>query len=366
LNHDMPRPHLPYLQRETGRGKTFWYVRTSRETPRIRIHGEYGSDRFNAEYQAAISGSPVVRKSLTTAHKGSLKWLADKWRESSDWHMKADATKRQRENILHRIMQDNGDLPFTKIKDSDIVDGRERRMKTPFAANNYLKTVKALFAWAKSMKLVSVDPAKDVELLSRKTEGHEPWTANDVDLYRACWPLGTRQRVAFELLYTTGLRRGDAVIVGRQHIGKDGRIRIKTEKTGHAIAIRIVPALASVLGVGPIGDLAFITGEKGGPLTKESFGTQFRHWCDKAGVSKSAHGLRKLAAIETAEGGASEMELNASFGWSTKEQSSTYTRNAQAEKLADQAAEKRAGNKSIPEQNMTLPNAQKEAKKTAC
>jgi hypothetical protein len=43
--------------------------------------------------QAAISGSPVVRKSLTAAHKGSLKWLVQQWKQSSDWHMKANATE---------------------------------------------------------------------------------------------------------------------------------------------------------------------------------------------------------------------------------------------------------------------------------
>ena len=361
----MPRPHLPHLQREVSRhGKTMWYVRTSRDTPRIRIHGDYGSEQFKAEYQAAISGNPTVKKSLTVVHKGSLKWLVDRWRESSDWHLKARSTRRQRENILLHILAANGDLPFAQIKDSDIVSGRERRMKTPFAANNYLKTMKALFAWAKEMKLVKDDPAKDVAMLARKTEGHEPWTPEDVEQYRSMWAQGTRQRVAFELLYTTGLRRGDAVTVGRQHVGRDGRIRIKTEKTGHSIAIPISTTLLQTLENGPCGDLAFIAGANGRPLTKESFGNFFRQWCNKAGVTKSAHGLRKLAAIETAEGGASEMELNAAFGWSTKEQSSTYTRNAQAAKLADQASEKRAGNKSIPEQPAVLSLTSKQGGKT--
>lgn len=343
----MPKPRKPYLHREiTRHGKIVWYFRRSLSEMRIRIHGGFGSSDFESAYDAALAGMPLVRKSLTP-HKGSLAWLVMTWKQSSDFCLKARSTRRQRENILKHVLAGNGHLPFADIAESDIVAGRERRMKTPFAANNYLKTMKALFAWATSVKLISSDPARAVSMLPRKTSGHPPWTIDDVEAYRCTWPLGTRQRVAFEVLYATGLRRGDAVALGRQHVGRDGRARIKTEKTGHAISIPVTQHLVDVLRQGPTGDLAFITGANGKPLVKESFGTIFREWCDAAGVSKSAHGLRKLVAIESAEGGASELDLNAFFGWSTKEQSSTYTRNAQAEKLADRASEKRSGNKSI-------------------
>ena len=74
----------------------------------------------------------------------------------------------------------------------------------------------------------------------------------------------------------------------------------------------------------------------------------FREWCKAAGIDKSAHGLRKLAAAETADGGGSEIELQKAFGWSTMGQSSTYTRNANAEALSKSAAGKRFRNASIP------------------
>ena len=72
-----------------------------------------------------------------------------------------------------------------------------------------------------------------------------------------------------------------------------------------------------MLEAGPIGDLTFITGDSGRPLVKESFGTKFRHWCDEAGVTASAHGLRKRAASEAAEAGAADQQLDKMFGWST-------------------------------------------------
>lgn len=355
MNTDMPRPRPMYLNPEkTRHGKIVWYVRLNRHTPRIRINGNYGSEQFVAEYQAAIAGVPVVRKSLI-AHKGSLRWLVDRWRDSSDWYGTASATKKQRDNILSHILDANGDLPFAQLTEAAILAGRERRMKTPFAANNYLKTMRGLLGWAKKSDLIKENVAANVGLLSRKTEGYIPWTAEDVANYRAAWAIGTRQRVAFEVLLCTGLRRGDAVRLGRQHVGTDGIARLKTEKTGKAISVPLAAPLLEALAVGPIGDLAFIVSTLGQPYTKESFGIRFREWCDAAKVKKSAHGLRKLAAIEVAEGGGSEMQLQALFGWATNEQSSVYTRMANRDQLAIEAMAKREGNNSIPAPLFKIP-----------
>ena len=142
------------------------------------------------------------------------------------------------------------------------------------------------------------------------------------------------------LLYT-GLRRGDAVRLGRQHV-KDGVATILTEKSGGEIevSIPILPVLAATLKAGPCGDLAFIAGENGRPLTKESFGNLFRKACRAAGVAGSAHGLRKVAATRAANNGATVAELEAIFGWTGGRMASHYTRTADRRKLARGAMHK--------------------------
>ena len=57
-------------------------------------------------------------------------------------------------------------------------------------------------------------------------------------------------------------------------------------------------------------------------------------------MSKSAHGLRKLAATRFAEAGASEAELDALFGWTGRKMASLYTRRAERRRLALQAADR--------------------------
>jgi hypothetical protein len=46
----------------------------------------------------------------------------------------------------------------------------------------------------------------------------------------------------------------------------------------------ILLVLQATLDAGPCGDVAFIVGENGRPLTKESFGNEFKAACKAAGV----------------------------------------------------------------------------------
>jgi hypothetical protein len=101
------------------------------------------------------------------------------------------------------------------------------------------------------------------------------------------------------------------------------------------VTLPILPALAATLQAGPCGDLTFIRGESGRPLTKESFGNEFRQACRAAGVPGSAHGVRKIAATRrAAENGATVAELEAIFGWHGGGMASHYTREADRVRLA--------------------------------
>jgi integrase len=162
---------------------------------------------------------------------------------------------------------------------------------------------------------------------------------DELDSYYERWPIGTKERVWIDVLLYTGGRRGDAVRLGRQHV-RDGVATFRTEKSQGeiSVSIPILPILQETLDVGPTGDLAFIVGANGKPLTKESFGTLFRKACRAAGVHKSAHGCRKVAATRAAENGATTSQLNAVFGWKGVRMASLYTQEADRKRLAREAA----------------------------
>jgi hypothetical protein len=121
-----------------------------------------------------------------------------------------------------------------------------------------------------------------------------------------------------------------------------------------ALAGAILPVLAATLKPGPVGELAFICGDRGKPLTKESFGNLFRKVVRAAGIEgKSAHGLCKVGATRAAENGATVAELEAIFGWKGGRMASLYTEAANRARLAKQAIGKLANE---PETNSPSPN----------
>jgi hypothetical protein len=269
----MPRPRPPHLHRQVSRhGKTVWYVRIGKG-PRIRIRSAFGTPEFDAEYQAAIAGLPArqAAKDESTPN-GTLAWLTERYRETSAWTNLSLATRRQRENIFRQVLHSAGRQPAAKITKAAIVTGRDRRSNTPFQARHFLDAMRGLFRWAVKAKLVAFDPTSGVDnLLRPKTEGFKVWTDDDITAYEKRWPISTRQRVWPDVLIYTGLRRGDAVRFGRQHV-RNGIGTIKTEKNDTIVTLPILPILSKTLEAGPCGDLTFIAGENGRPLTKESFG----------------------------------------------------------------------------------------------
>jgi integrase len=346
----MPRPLPPYVQVHRRQNQTVVYYFRRNRGKRQPLPPP-GSPGFEAAYAACLAGSaPAQQPAGSKAKHGTLRWLVEQWKQSSDWMTTSAATKRQRDNILAHVLEDDdaGSDPFDSFTTADIRDGRERRMATPFAADNFLKTMRALFRWAKEADHVDHNPAAAVSFINSKTDGFTPWTENDVARYRKRWPLGTRQRLALEILRNTGLRRGDAVRLGRQHV-QDGIHCIKAEKTGVDLFIPILPELAAAIAAGPTGDLAYLSTEDGRPMGKEHFGNLFRRWCKAAGVKASAHGIRKLAATTVAEAGGSEMQMQSLFGWQTNAQSAVYTKAARRKALAIEAAHKMNAARPQPE-----------------
>lgn len=333
----MPRPRLPYLSRETTRhGRPVWYVRLNGK--RTRLRAAYGTPEFDVEYNCALAGTPRTAKEK--AHAGTLAWLIERYRETSAWSELSLATRRQRENIFVHVIKTGGNQPFTAVSRGGLTAARDKRAKTPHQARNFLDAMRGLFRWALEAQHVRIDPTVGVKNPLRKGgDGFIPWTEEYVDAYERRWPIGTRQRVWLDVLLYTGLRRGDAVRLGRQHV-KDGVATLRTEKTDTEVTLPILPVLAATLTAGPCGDLAFISGSTGKPFTKESFGNEFKVACKAAGVPGSAHGVRKIAATRAANAGATVAQLEAIFGWSGGRMAALYTKAADRRRLAIEAMAK--------------------------
>jgi integrase len=179
--------------------------------------------------------------------------------------------------------------------------------------------LRGLFRWAVNAEFVAADPTNGVNASRPRTEGFRVWTEDEIERFEARWPTRSRERLALAILLYTGLRRGDAVQLGRRHI-RDGLI----------FTIPLLPELAEVIAASKTGDLAFIATTTGTPMTKESLGNWFRDACKAAGVPGSAHGLRKAGATRAANNDATVAQLEAIFGSSGGGMASLYTRRPNA------------------------------------
>ena len=331
-NCRMPKTRLPYLNHErTRHGRMIWVVRVGKG-PRTRLRDPYGSPGFMAAYHAAVSSPAVVK--ARGPDEGTFAWLWELYRKSPDWARLSPATKKKHENIMRLPLERAGDQPLERWTRKFIIAGCDARAATPTTALNFLMTLRAIFKWALSREHVDVDPTVGIKVAKPKTEGYHTWTSAEMSAFESRWPIGTRERLAYDVLVWTGLRRGDASRLGPQHVHDGEIISIRTEKTGSVVAMPVLKPLADSIAASPVGVRTFIAREDGQPFVKGGFGNWFAEVCAAAGVPGRAHGLRKALSVKVAESGATNAEMDALLGWSGGGMSSLYTRKASRQRLA--------------------------------
>ncbi len=235
--------------------------------------------------------------------------------------------------------QKRGGLPYKRMERRHITEVRDEIRQTAGARNNVVKALSALFAWAIENGLATTNPCAGTKR-QKSGDGFHTWTVDEVRQFEAKFPLGTKARAALHVALFTGLRRQDLITAGRQHI-QNGWIVIRPKKTANSsqviVEIPYLDCLAKTIDASPTGDLTWLINEYGRPFTKDGFGNRFRKWCDAAGLPHcSVHGLRKAGATIAAENGATDDQLMAIFGWTTKQQTTLYTRKASRRRLAEE------------------------------
>jgi integrase/recombinase XerD len=196
-----------------------------------------------------------------------------------------------------------------------------------------------LKAWRFLGPLLPHDPTRAVRPQAKPTEGHEPWTADDIAAFRARWPIGTAPRAAMELLFWTGARISDGVRIGRGNVAPDGVLSFRQQKTGKmayvpwacalpAYAVEMQPdrdAAHEAIRALPGDHMTFLATAHGRGRSDKALGTMIREAAKAAGLSKSAHGLRKARAVALAQAGATPHQIAAWTGHTTLKEVTDYT-----------------------------------------
>lgn len=342
--------NFPNLSCEPSRhGQVRYYARVGNRRKRVR--GVPGTAAFQQAYDDALAA--LRGFAAATAAEGTFRWLGEAYERSMAFRALDIRSQRTRRAILKSCFAEPytpgsdrlfGDYPFAALTVEHIAVLRDRKAELPGAANNRLKYLSSLFAWAIEARILSSNPAREVKRIKYASEGFAPWTKADVAKFVERWPPGSKPFLALALFLMTGARRGDVVELGRQHV-RDHELRFVPNKTRYRRATAIVlpypPELAAIVAASPCGELTFLVTEHGKGFTANGFGGWWRDKCDRAGLHHlAAHGLRKIGASIAADEGATDEMLQAFFGWSTPGQSKTYTGAADRARLARAAGAK--------------------------
>lgn len=182
-----------------------------------------------------------------------------------------------------------------------------------------------------------------VEKAEITSGGFKMWTDEMWDRMTKRYPLGTKERLTFDLAGYTGQRRGDVYLLGWDQFLKpedglpNGSLRVEQEKGNDGepyvahipILDELHKSIEAARSAGILGSRFFIRQDhKDEPYVKESFGNRVRKWLNKADIPNgySLHGLRKLCVCRLIERGCDPHDVMAVTGHQTLKEIDRYAK----------------------------------------
>ncbi len=361
---------LPYLVEETAGKRTYRYVRKGKG-PRIPINALPGTADFALQYADALNAITGGTAQIS-APRFTFRYLVSSYFGSAGFQRLGKETQRVRRRVIEQFLHQVAAADYRKITPQHVIELLEEKARVPEAAMARLKAIRAVLKFAVRRKLLKENVATSVDVtayfkeeLQRASRGHKPWTRELISKFFSVYELGDREHLLMSLLLFTGCRISDAAMLGPAH-DRQGFL-VWNETKGREIYAKdatIVPIpapLRMAIDAAPTGDLVYMVTEIGLPYSVKGLGQWFVKRCKHAGIPAgySAHGVRKAAATFIAEGGGTENELMAMFGWTQSKQARLYTRTADNKRLATRAASLLLGE--TQQEQTPLGNAPKKA-----
>lgn len=310
-----------------------------------QLPGPLHSPAFKAALEVARSTGPAVRESRFIP--GSFDELLSIYYRSAAFTSAGNQRQAIARGILEAFREEYGrdlvgnckarhvEAMLVAKKQKRIVG--KRAVGGPEAARALHKQLKRLFREAIKQEWIAVNPAEIADSAGGKRGTRHTWTEEEIAQYRAHHSLGTRARLAMEIILWTGQRRADACSLGPQHI-KGNRIEWIAGKGDKAMILPLAPQLKAAIDAMPaIGIRSLLVSQWGKPFTRDGFGNWFRDRVIEAGLPDEcrAHGLRKAIARRAAELQATQQQLKAIGGWENDAEVTTYTKGADQARLAE-------------------------------
>lgn len=278
------------------------------------------------------------------ARVGTLKALWHDYLRSAAFKALSPAYARLQWRDGDKLIEIGGHVPYATIQTKHI--RADLAALAPHAATKRLKTWRAVMRYALAAGLIDSDPTQGIARpKAPKAQSYPPWTPDEIENFRAHWPIGTAQRLAFELLHWTGARMSDMVRLGDGMVDSEGWLCFCQRKTGDEVAIplrRDVPPIADPDDLAQLHQammamprhMTYLTTSTGKSRSEKSASQWFAKAAREAGIEgKSGHGLRTTRAVKLSEAGATAHQIGAWTGHRSLAEIAHYTQRADRRRI---------------------------------
>jgi len=298
-----------HVVRVKAKGKVYTYHYAWRGGP--RLDGEPGSPEYVASYQRAHA----QRKKVKT---NTFRDLLAEYRASERFRSKSEATKRDYNRYLDLIEAKFGSLPLAALDDPNVrqhfLKWRDSMAATPRAADYAVSVLKAVLSWGVEYVKVQTNQAEPIGRLHKADKSDHIWTPQEVEAFAR---EASKELVEAVLLgLYTGLRQADLVRLAWNH-EVDGAFDLRTKKRNREAVVPITAECRALLNrIAKRGPIILTTHRGGRPWTQDGLRSSFNKACERAGVERTFHDLRRTAATYLLGKGLEASQVAMVMGWS--------------------------------------------------
>ena len=339
-------------QRKLDPYTSLYVDRHGKERCRFRRHGfqchlpHPSSKEYRKAYEEAMGKSKGLIPITPRATPYSVNDLLPRFYDSLAFKQAGYEWRKTRKAVLEAFREEFGNDLVSDFRPKDIETIIARKLEKrqvgkrivggTHAALRLREQLDMLVRFAVKQEWIAENPVAKVDPVVHKAKGFYAWKEEDIAAFRAHWPLGTKPRLALELVLWTGARRGDA---HRMAPPKNGRIGFVAGKTQKEQDLPVAPALQRAIdAMERVGEETLLITEYGKPFSTAGFGNWFKDKCLDAGLPQcSLHGLRKALATRAAERGVHQQGLKALGQWSNDREAALYMENANRKRMAEEA-----------------------------
>ena len=322
---------LPYLRSKERRGRWFHTYRRGNVERSLGVHGLHPTDpRVLAAWAAEHSRWQDRPTDEEQPKANTFAWAVDLYLASRKWAELSEGTQTQRRAILRRYVRAQGNRPVASIT-AEAIEAALYAKGGHGAVNEY-KTLKPVFEHLTRLRFIPKNPFDAVRIEKPKIKGFPTANADEIERFQDRWPIGSTQRLIFDLALYTGAARADLAKLGRHNIqGK--LLTFERQKSGTKAEVPLTPELRAVIARTPDIAPAFILTTHGRPFARASLGNYFRDAAVAVGMTARLHGLRKAFCVYWAEQGATTHQIAAMAGHMSLSEVERYTREADRTRL---------------------------------